>query len=76
MPSDMEPSTSAPQEATAIREHQFSEQVDSTVINFQVLDLDRQFFVWVSASGPRLSNLYLAVQTRSVSDVDHYDLAC
>ncbi|KAG1671134.1 hypothetical protein FOA52_005386 [Chlamydomonas sp. UWO 241] len=39
-----------------------SEAMEAT-LHFQILDLGRQYYIWISASGPKMANLYLAIQT-------------
>ena len=41
-----------------------------STLHFQVIDLGRQYYVWVSAVGPKLGNLYLAINTPTVG-VEH-----
>ena len=32
-------------------------------VNIQIIDLGKQYYVWVSAAGPTLSNLHIAIQS-------------
>eukprot|EP00803_Ostreobium_quekettii_P002480 evm.model.scf_859EXC.3 EVM.evm.TU.scf_859EXC.3 scf_859EXC:26891-27946(+) len=45
-------------EAPPGRTRCFSEELDGATVHFQVIDLGRQLYVWVSAAGPKLGNLY------------------
>lgn len=49
-----------------VQQRNFSMQSPDALLHFQILDLGRQYFIWVSAVGPKLDNLTLAIQTPSV----------
>jgi hypothetical protein len=44
----------------------FSENFPEGTIHFQVLDLGRQVFVWLSVGSPKLSNMFLAIDSPQV----------
>jgi hypothetical protein len=39
---------------------------DGAVLHLQIVDLGRQYYVWVSVGGAKMSNMYLAIQTPTV----------
>lgn len=36
-------------------------------IHMQIIDLGRQIYIWISSSGPSLSNLHMAIQSQTCS---------
>ncbi|KXZ43025.1 hypothetical protein GPECTOR_106g119 [Gonium pectorale] len=38
-------------------------ETNDAALHFQILDLGRQYYVWVSAVGPKLGSLHLAIKT-------------
>ncbi|DBA66724.1 TPA: hypothetical protein ACH3X2_001873 [Trebouxia sp. C0005] len=51
-------------EPVQLRQRCFSEAGPDGVVHFQIVDLRRQLFVWVSAGSTELGNLSMATQTR------------
>ncbi len=45
----------------------FTEVTPEATIHFQVVDLGRQVYVWISSGAPNLSNLSFAIQSSAVS---------
>ncbi|GLC42174.1 hypothetical protein PLESTB_000638600 [Pleodorina starrii] len=62
-PSTSFPTCTSPCVAPTVRQRNFVTQTHDAVLHFQILDLGRQYYVWVSAVGPKLGNLYLAIKT-------------
>lgn len=56
--------------AGCARQRCFTASSGESTLHFQVIDLGRQYYVWVSAVGPKLGNLYLAINTPTVG-VEH-----
>ncbi|GLI61886.1 hypothetical protein VaNZ11_004398, partial [Volvox africanus] len=46
-----------------VRQRNFVTQTHDATLHFQILDLGRQYYIWVSAMGPKLGSLYLAIKT-------------
>ncbi|GIL63367.1 hypothetical protein Vafri_17435 [Volvox africanus] len=46
-----------------VRQRNFVTQTHDAALHFQILDLGRQYYIWVSAVGPKLGSLYLAIKT-------------
>ncbi|KAG2426573.1 hypothetical protein HXX76_012891 [Chlamydomonas incerta] len=61
-PAALAPSCS-PRVSPSARQRNFSITTHDAVLHFQILDLGRQYFVWVSAVGPKLGNLTLAIKS-------------
>ncbi|PNW83898.1 hypothetical protein CHLRE_04g216300v5 [Chlamydomonas reinhardtii] len=53
----------SPRVAPTARQRNFSTTTHDAALNFQLLDLGRQYFVWVSAVGPKLGSLTLAIKS-------------
>ncbi len=53
-------------EPVPLRQRCFSEAGPDGVVHFQIVDLRRQLFVWVSVGSADLGNLCMATQTRMV----------
>lgn len=51
-------------EPVPLRQRCFSEAGPDGVVHFQIVDLRRQLFVWVSVGSADLGNLCMATQTR------------
>lgn len=62
-----QPSTSSDTAALAGRVHCFTEQAPDAVIHFQIMDLGQQLYIWIAVGGAKLQNMYLAIQSRTVS---------
>lgn len=58
----------SPRVAPTARQRNFSTTTHDAALNFQLLDLGRQYFVWVSAVGPKLGSLTLAIKSPAVRD--------
>ncbi|GIL75529.1 hypothetical protein Vretifemale_5306, partial [Volvox reticuliferus] len=46
-----------------VRQRNIVTQTHDAALHFQILDLGRQYYIWVSAMGPKLGSLYLAIKT-------------
>lgn len=59
-------SSPEPEQACGFSQRTFTLDSHEATIHFQIVDLGRQYYVWISASGPKMSNLYLAIKTPAV----------
>ncbi|PNH05703.1 hypothetical protein TSOC_008005 [Tetrabaena socialis] len=59
------PPCASPRATPTVRQRNFTAQTLDTALHLQVLDLGRQYYVWVSAVGPKLGALHLAIKTPS-----------
>jgi hypothetical protein len=48
------------------RVHCFTEQAPDATIQFQIIDLGLQVYIWVAVGGAKLQNMYLAIQSKQV----------
>lgn len=55
-----------PSPQCGISQRCFSMDAQESTLHFQIVDLGRQYYVWISAGGAKMSNLYLAIQTPAV----------
>jgi len=60
-------SSGDPSSSLRARVHCFSEQAPDATIQFQIIDLGLQLYIWVAVGGAKLQNLYLAIQSKQVS---------
>jgi len=44
--------------------HCFHETTPEAVIHFQLINLGRQIYIWISVGSPKLDNLYFAIQSK------------
>ena len=56
-----------------LRQRCFSEAGPDGVVHFQIVDLRRQLFVWLSSGSAQLGNLCMATQTQMVCTHDCAD---
>lgn len=64
----MDPSTSSPssEQPTSIRQRCFSLAAPGeATLHFQIIDLGQMYYVWLSAGDARLTNLNMAIKTRT-----------
>lgn len=54
---------------TGMRQHTFTETTPDATLHFQILDIGRQIYVWMSTGTPSLSQLAFGIQTQAVSNV-------
>jgi hypothetical protein len=59
-------SSSDPLADLKARVHCFTEQAPDATIQFQIIDLGLQVYIWVAVGGAKLQNMYLAIQSKQV----------
>jgi hypothetical protein len=54
------------QPASSMRQHTFSVALADATLHFQILDIGRQLYVWMSTGAPNLTQLAFGIQTAAV----------
>lgn len=59
-------SSSDPVAGMKARVNCFTEQAPDATIQFQIIDLGLQVYIWVAVGGAKLQNMFLAIQSKQV----------